>query len=53
MAPGELLVEKDRVLVGTSTEPVQLGDVRAAGKKEMPAIDWARGARPNHHERLG
>jgi methionyl-tRNA formyltransferase len=45
LKPGELLVEKSRVLVGTATVPVQLGEVRAAGKKAMSASDWARGVR--------
>ncbi|MFG1675769.1 methionyl-tRNA formyltransferase [Micromonospora sp. NPDC049282] len=45
LKPGELLVEKSQVLVGTATGPVRLGEVRAAGKKAMPAGDWARGAR--------
>jgi methionyl-tRNA formyltransferase len=45
LKPGELLVERSRVLAGTATVPVQLGEVRAAGKKPMPASDWARGAR--------
>ncbi|MGC5019477.1 methionyl-tRNA formyltransferase [Micromonospora sp. DT47] len=45
LKPGELLVERNRVLVGTATVPVQLGEVRAAGKKAMPAGDWARGTR--------
>ena len=45
LKPGELLVERSRVLVGTATVPVQLGEVRAAGKKAMSASDWARGAR--------
>ncbi|MFR9776204.1 methionyl-tRNA formyltransferase [Micromonospora sp. MS34] len=45
LKPGELLVEKSRVLAGTATVPVQLGEVRAAGKKAMSASDWARGAR--------
>ncbi|NJP34849.1 methionyl-tRNA formyltransferase [Micromonospora thermarum] len=45
LKPGELLVEKSRVLAGTATTPVQLGEVRAAGKKAMPASDWARGVR--------
>ncbi|MER7459400.1 methionyl-tRNA formyltransferase [Micromonospora sp. NPDC126480] len=45
LKPGELLVEKSRVLAGTATTPVRLGDVRAAGKRAMPASDWARGAR--------
>ena len=50
---GELLVERHRVLVGTSTDPVALGEVRAAGKKPMPAADWARGARIGTGERVG
>ncbi|MEU6024622.1 methionyl-tRNA formyltransferase [Micromonospora sp. NPDC047134] len=45
LKPGELLVEKSRVLVGTATVPIRLGEVRAAGKRAMPATDWARGAR--------
>ncbi|MFI5836943.1 methionyl-tRNA formyltransferase [Micromonospora sp. NPDC051300] len=45
LKPGELLVEKSQVLVGTATGPVRLGEVRAAGKKAMSAGDWARGAR--------
>jgi methionyl-tRNA formyltransferase len=45
LKPGELLVEKSRVLAGTATAPVALGEVRAAGKRAMPASDWARGAR--------
>jgi methionyl-tRNA formyltransferase len=45
LKPGELLVERNRLLAGTATSPVVLGEVRAAGKKAMPAADWARGAR--------
>jgi methionyl-tRNA formyltransferase len=45
LRPGELLVERTRVLAGTATTPVILGEVRAAGKKPMPASDWARGLR--------
>jgi methionyl-tRNA formyltransferase len=44
--PGELRVFRDRVLVGTGTRPVQLGDVQADGKRRMPAAEWARGLRP-------
>jgi methionyl-tRNA formyltransferase len=51
LRPGELLVERTQVLVGTATTPVILGEVRAAGKKAMPATDWARGLRiaPEEH----
>jgi len=45
LAPGVLAVGKSEVLVGTGTLPVRLGDVKAFGKKQMPAADWARGAR--------
>lgn len=45
VAPGELIVRKNEVLVGTGTTAVRLGRVKAFGKKEMPAADWARGVR--------
>jgi methionyl-tRNA formyltransferase len=45
VAPGELVVRKDELLVGTGTTAVRLGRVKAFGKKEMPAADWARGVR--------
>jgi methionyl-tRNA formyltransferase len=45
LPPGVLAVDKSEVLVGTGSVPVRLGDVKAFGKKQMPAADWARGAR--------
>lgn len=45
LAPGELLVRKRDVLVGTATHPLALSRVSAQGKKEMAAVDWARGLR--------
>jgi len=45
LAPGELAVLRNRVLAGTGTVPVQLGDVQAHGKRRMSAADWARGLR--------
>jgi len=42
---GHLRVGKREVLVGTATDPVRLGEVRPAGKRAMPAADWARGSR--------
>ena len=45
LGPGELLVTRDAVLVGTATTPVQLGDVQPSGKRLMPAPEWARGLR--------
>ncbi|GAA1807878.1 methionyl-tRNA formyltransferase [Luedemannella flava] len=52
LKPGDLLVARNRVLCGTATAPVALGDVRAAGKKAMSAADWARGARLGDAERF-
>jgi methionyl-tRNA formyltransferase len=46
LPPGVLAVERRRVLVGTATQPVELGEVRPQGKKPMPADAWARGVRP-------
>ncbi|WP_024288187.1 methionyl-tRNA formyltransferase [Cellulomonas sp. KRMCY2] len=53
LAPGELAVGRAEVLVGTGTHAVALGDVEAAGRRLMPAADWARGARPTDGARLG
>ena len=53
LPPGRIAVQRARVLVGTGTEPVALGEVRAAGKRAMPAVDWARGVRPTTEESLG
>ena len=50
LAPGAIVVEKSRILVGTATGPVVLGDVRPAGKKLMSASDWARGIRIDQGE---
>jgi methionyl-tRNA formyltransferase len=52
LKPGELQVERKRVLVGTASEPVALGEVQAPGKRRMAATDWARGARVEPGERL-
>ncbi|WP_328458487.1 MULTISPECIES: methionyl-tRNA formyltransferase [unclassified Amycolatopsis] len=50
--PGELVLERKRVLVGTATKPLRLGEVQAPGKKRMAATDWARGTRIEQGERL-
>ncbi|RKT86653.1 methionyl-tRNA formyltransferase [Saccharopolyspora antimicrobica] len=52
LPPGEIRVEKRRVLVGTGTSAVALGEVQAPGKKRMAATDWARGTRIEQGERL-
>lgn len=51
--PGRLAVSRNAVHVGTGTTPVRLGLVKAFGKKEMAAADWARGVRPEPDARLG
>lgn len=53
LAPGELQVGRREVLVGTGSHAVELGDVAPAGRRAMPAQDWARGARPAPGTRLG
>jgi methionyl-tRNA formyltransferase len=45
LGPGEVRAGRGEVLVGTGTHAVRLGEVRPAGKRAMPATDWARGAR--------
>lgn len=52
LEPGELRVERRRVLVGTATSALVLGEVQAQGKKRMSATDWARGSRIEQGERL-
>ena len=53
LPPGVLEVTKNAVLVGTGTTPVKLGEVKAFGKKQMSAADWARGVRLASGVRLG
>jgi methionyl-tRNA formyltransferase len=53
LTPGELRVEKSRVLAGTGGGVVELGEIQAQGKRAMRAADWARGMRPEPGERLG
>ncbi|WP_109508898.1 methionyl-tRNA formyltransferase [Nocardioides speluncae] len=53
LAPGVLEVTKNAVYVGTATGPVELGEVKAFGKKLMRAADWARGVQFAADARLG
>lgn len=53
LEPGRLHVGKSQVYVGTGTGPVRLGDVKAFGKRQMPAAEWARGARLDADARFG
>ncbi|MEJ2887349.1 methionyl-tRNA formyltransferase [Actinomycetospora aeridis] len=52
LEPGSIRVERTRVLVGTAGAAVALGDLQPGGKKPMPAVDWARGVRPESGERF-
>jgi methionyl-tRNA formyltransferase len=52
LAPGQLLVGRSQVLVGTASEPVALHDIQPPGKRPMPATDWARGARLSESDRF-
>lgn len=45
LGPGQVRAGRREVLVGTGSHAVQLGDVSPAGRRAMPAADWARGAR--------
>ncbi len=53
LAPGAVEVTKAAVLVGTGSHAVELTEVAPAGKRTMPASDWARGARLESSGRLG
>ena len=45
LPPGMIRVDRQGVHVGTSSDPVLLGEIQPPGKKPMKAADWARGAR--------
>ena len=51
--PGVLEVGKNHVLVGTGTVAVRLGEVKATGRKQMAAADWARGVHPDTGAHFG
>lgn len=53
LEPGRLEIAKQHVLVGTGTTAVRLGAVKAFGKREMSAADWARGLRATAGATLG
>jgi methionyl-tRNA formyltransferase len=50
--PGELQAGRDRVLVGTGSHAVVLGQVQPQGKRAMHATEWVRGLRLPPGERL-
>lgn len=45
LEPGQISVTKAGMIVGTATTAVRLDRVQPQGKKQMAALDWARGAR--------
>lgn len=45
LEPGAISVTKAGMVVGTATTAVRLDRVQPQGKKQMAALDWARGAR--------
>jgi methionyl-tRNA formyltransferase len=51
--PGQILVMDKSVFVSTGSGAIELLRVIPAGKKEMDAIDWARGARLTGGEVFG
>jgi methionyl-tRNA formyltransferase len=54
LAPGVIAMDGQRVIVGCSKNTaIELVTVIPAGKKEMKAADWARGARLNGGESFG
>jgi methionyl-tRNA formyltransferase len=52
LAPGEMAIGRSRVLVGTGSAPVELGEVQPHGKRPMAAAAWARGLRLAEPARL-
>ena len=52
LQPGEALIRKDAVYIGTATQPVQLDRIQPPGKKMMNAADWARGLGKNAEVRF-
>ena len=50
--PGELAAGRGRVLVGTGSGAVLLGEVVPQGRRSMPAADWIRGLRLAPGERF-
>ena len=45
LAPGEISVGSDTMLVGTATSPLQILSLQAPGKRRVPVADYLRGAR--------
>lgn len=50
--PGQLWASSDAVFAGSGTYVVELSEVKPEGKRQMTAVEWARGARPSARECL-
>ena len=53
LLPGQLLVQDGMCVIGTGDGNISLISVIPAGKKEMSALDWSRGARFTGQEHCG
>lgn len=53
LAPGELAITRDGLLVGAADGAVRLDTVQPEGRQAMPGADFARGLRPPPGERVG
>lgn len=53
LSPGQLLVQDGMCVIGTGDGNISLISVIPAGKKEMSALDWSRGARFIGQEHCG
>ena len=45
ISPGTLIPAETALLMGTSTEPIELVEVQSAGGSRVSGVDWARGHR--------
>jgi methionyl-tRNA formyltransferase len=48
-----LALDREGPLVATGEGALRLLEVQSAGKRRMPAADWARGARLQAGDRIG
>lgn len=53
LPPGQLALRGEELVVGTGSTPLALTWIAPAGRKEMAAIDWWRGARLSEAAVLG
>ncbi len=42
-APGTIIESRERLLVATGVDAIEIARVQAAGKKRMPVAEWLRG----------